>query len=134
MPHDVQSPSEVQLSTLVSGIINDAQELFKQQLALLRTEIKADFQKSRNAVQALAIGAGVGVIALILLSLMLVYLLHWASELSLWACFGVVGGAFAVLAGALILAGIKKFQSFNPLPDQSLQALKENLQWTTNLR
>jgi hypothetical protein len=135
MANDLHAPPETNITSLVTGIINDAQELFKQQLALVRSEIRSDLQRTREAVQAIAIGAGIAVIAVILLSFMLVYLLGWAVEaLPLWACFAIVGGVFAVISAVLIFAGVRKFRSFNPLPDQSLDALRENLRWTTNPR
>jgi hypothetical protein len=28
--------------------------------------------------------------------------------------------------------GMGKFNSFNPLPDETLQTMKENLEWKTN--
>jgi hypothetical protein len=34
--------------------------------------------------------------------------------------------------GALAFAGKKKFDSFNPLPDESAQVLKENIEWIAN--
>jgi len=34
----------------------------------------------------------------------------------------------------LFYAGKKRLDSFNPLPDQSVQALKENVQCLTNLK
>jgi hypothetical protein len=36
------------------------------------------------------------------------------------------------LGGVLVYTGVKKFQSFNALPDQSADAFMENLQWKTN--
>src|SRR5262249_22828206 len=138
MANDLPSPPEQgpSVTSLVSGIIDDVQELIKQQAALIRSEIRDDFRKTKEAVAAIAVGAGVAVLGVILLSLMAVYLLHWAFDpnLPLWGCFGIVGGGLGALGGALIYAGKKKFDSFNPLPDQSFQALKENLQWQTNPR
>lgn len=133
MANQLQTAPEPSMTSLVSGIIDDVQELIKQQADLIRSEIKDDMQKTKVAVSSMAAGAGVALLGVILLSLMAVYLLHWAApNLPLWACFGIVGGALAVAGGALIYAGKKKFDSFNPLPDQSFQALKENLQWQTN--
>jgi hypothetical protein len=133
MANEVQSPPEPQITALVSGIINDAQELFKQQVTLVRSEIRSDFQKTKQAVSALALGVGVAAMAAVLACLALVYLLHWAApDLPLWACYAIVGGVLAAVGGALIYAGVKKFESFNPLPDQSVEALQENLQWRTN--
>jgi hypothetical protein len=133
MANPVQTPPEPNLTVLVSGILNDAQELFRQQIALVRAEVRSDLQKTREAFSALAAGAAVAGVAFLLLCLMLVHLLHWAAPaLPLWACHAIVGGVLAAVGGALIYAGVKKFQSFNPLPDQSVEALRENLQWKTN--
>ena len=131
MAHEtVSPPAEGQSVTgLVSGILHDAQELFKQQVALARAEIKADLSRSIQAATLLAIGALVLVPAAFLLCNMFVYMLHELAGLSVWASYGIVGGACAVLGVVLIAVGIQRFRSFNPLPDQSVEALKENLQW-----
>ena len=94
MANDVQTPAEPNMTALVSGIVSDAQELFKQQVALFRAEIKADLQRTRRAVSALAVGVGVAAFAPFLLVLALVHLLHWAApeQLPLWACYAIVGG------------------------------------------
>jgi len=64
----------------------------------------------------------------IFLGLMLVYLLNWLfPELTLWGSFGIVGGAFAVLGSVFYLWGREKFASFDPLPDKSVEVLKETL-------
>ena len=125
-------PEGPSVTGLVSGIIQDAQELFKQQVALAKAEIKADFHRTVRAATALAVGAAAGVIAVFLLCNMLVYVLHELAGLSVWASYGIVGAAFAALAAVLIVAGVRRFQSFNPLPDQSVEAFKENVRWMTN--
>jgi len=106
--------------------------LIKQQFELLKHEVKEDFQKTRDATLMLGIGSVVALVGLIHLTLMLVYLLQWAApSLPLWACFGICGGLVVIVGGGLLYAGIHKFNSFNPLPDETAQALKENVQWIT---
>jgi hypothetical protein len=117
---------------LISGIVGDAQELVKQQVALVRAEIKADFQRTIQAAVMLAIGSLVAVPAVFLLCNMFVFMLHELAGLSTWASYGIVGGLFAVLSTVLIGVGIQRFRSFNPLPDQSVEAFKENVRWMTN--
>lgn len=63
---------------------------------------------------------------------MFVFMLHELAGLSVWASYGVVGGAFVVLAAVLVGVGIQRFRSFNPMPDQSVEAFKENVRWMTN--
>ena len=129
--NDVQNPPERSITTLVGGIIADLQQLIQQQFTMFRQEIRDDFRKTKEAALPLAVGVGISLAGSVLLLLMLPLLLHWTvPELSLWSCFGIVGGVLAVLGGVLVHAGIKKFQAFNPLPDQSVEALEENLQWT----
>jgi hypothetical protein len=132
---DVHSPPEPAVTTLVTGIINDAQELMKQQVALVRTEIADDFRKTKEGAVSLAFGAGSAFLAAVFVCLTVVYLIAWAApNLPVWACFAIVAGALVVVSAGLLVAGKKKFDSFNPLPDQSLEGIKENLQWKTNLR
>jgi hypothetical protein len=133
MANDVRTGTEPSVTALVTGIINDAQELIKQQLALVRTEIRDDLRKTKEASLSLAIGLGVAALGVLLLAFMLVHLLWWAApQVTLWGWFGIVGGVLAIVGASLIYAGSKKFETFNPLPDQSAQALKENVQWLTN--
>jgi len=117
---------------LVSGIIADAQELAKQQLALFRAEVKSDLRRTLQAAALLAAGAVAALPALILACFTVVYALHEPAGLPLWASFLIVAAAVAALSGALIGVGIQRFRSFNPLPDQSVEAFKENVRWMTN--
>jgi hypothetical protein len=129
---DVLGSSERSVTTLVSGIIADAQHLIQQQLAMFRQEIRDDLRKAGFAALSLAAGAGITLVGSVLLLLMLPLLLNWAvPELPLWSCFGIVGGVLAAFGGVLVYAGVKKFESVNPLSDKSVEAFKENFKWTT---
>ena len=133
MATETVTPPEGQSVTgLVSGIISDAQELLKQQVALVRAELKADFRRTLGAAALLAVGGVCAVPALFLVCNMFVFMLHELAGLSVWASYGIVGGAFVVLAVVLVGVGIQRFRSFNPMPDQSVEAFKENVRWMTN--
>jgi len=133
MATETVTPPEGQSVTgLVSGIISDAQDLFKQQVALVRAELKADFRRTVQAATLLAVGGVLVVPALFLVCNMVVFMLHELAGLSVWASYGIVGGVFLVLSAVLIGVGIQRFRSFNPLPDQSVEAFKENVRWMTN--
>jgi hypothetical protein len=132
-PETMTSPPEGQTVTgLVSGILQDTQELVKQQVALVRAELKADFQRGVRGAHLLASGALLLIPAVALLGNLFVYLLHELAGQSLWASYGIVGGAFALLGVVLVAVGVQHFRSFNPLPDQSVEAIKENVRWMTN--
>jgi len=129
----MQTSSEPSLTSIVSGIVGDFQELIKQQLALFKAELTSDFRKTRDASLVLVSG----VVALLfgsgLLCLMLVHLLDYAfaPHLPLWSCYLIVGGAVFALGAGLTAWGWKQFQSFHPLQSESVDAMKENLEWKT---
>jgi len=122
------------VAPLVTGIVDDLQELIKQNLTLFKVEVREDFKKTKEAAAALGAGIGLAIVGALHLTLMLVFLLWWAFNpgLPLWVCFAIVGGVFAGVGGALTFRGKKKLDSFNPLPDETAQALKENVQWIKN--
>lgn len=132
MATDLRNGPQPGVTALVTGIVHDVQELLAQQLALFKHEIESDFARTKEAAISLFVGLGIALVGSALLFLMLVHLLQWATELPLWACYGLVGGGLAVLGGALFYLGKKKFEAFNPLPDESVRALKENVQCLTN--
>jgi hypothetical protein len=132
MATEIVPPPEGQTVTaLVSGIVADAQELVKQQMAMVRAELRADFRRTVRAAVLLAVGGVLAIPAVLLVCNMLVYLLHEPGGLSIWASYAIVGGVFVVLSAILIGIGIQRFRSFNPLPDQSVEAFKENVRWMT---
>lgn len=124
--------------SMVNAILNDALKLVKQHLELFGIEIRSDYRKTKDAALYVASGMGLCLPGIILLCLMLVHLLHaMASQgatdpavIPLWACYGIVGALFAIPGLLLTYAGVKKFQSFNPLPDETVQRLIES--WDAN--
>lgn len=143
MPVEVQAPVEERsFTSLVTGIVNDVGDLIKQEFRFASAELKTDLRKTGEASRSLAIGIALAFLGLIPLLLMLVHLLHWLTipqggvseqaALPLWACYGIVGGLLAGGGAALAWAGKKKFDSFNPLPDETAKNIKENLEWITN--
>jgi hypothetical protein len=119
------------ITDLVSGIINDAQKLARQQVDMLKAEIKEDMARTK---QATAIG-GVAVTLLtvggLTLVAFLVELLHEQAHFSMWASCLIIGGI--LLAGGVVCGLVARnlFESFNPLPDKTVHALQENLTWKT---
>jgi len=143
MSNGVQSPPDPSLTGLVKGIITDLGDLIRHEIRFARAEIKSDFDKSKEAAAVLASGAAVALLGLLLLAWMLVHLLHWltipaevalrdAGRIPLWGCYGIVGAVLFAIGAALAMAGKKKFDSFNPLPDETAKTVKENVEWITN--
>jgi len=124
-----QGPS---MTSLVSGIINDGQELIKQQLTLFQNELTNDLRRTRDASIPLIIGGVVAGSAALFLFVTLALWIPWQwPSIPLWGGFGIITGIFAVVGVVLVIMGKIQFDAFNPLPDETVQGLKETVQWKT---
>jgi hypothetical protein len=135
MPDPNPTPAttnEASLTALVTGIVHDAEELFKQQMALFKTEMRQDYVRTKEAAISLGTGLGVAALGAIFLCFFVVYLLNWGLAIPLWGCYLIVGGVLCTAGVVLFFWGRSQFESFNPLPDQSVRAVKENVQWMRN--
>ncbi len=116
---------------LVSGIISDAQTLLRQQAEMLKAEVREDFQRSKRAAEFGAAGIVLTTVGALGLITALAYLLHEQYQFKMWASWGIVGGLFAVVGTACAVFSYNLLERFNPLPDKTFNALKENITWQT---
>jgi uncharacterized membrane protein YqjE len=130
--NDIQTTANPSMSSLVTGIISDVEELVKQQLTLFRSEVEKDVRKTKAAAIPLGLGVWCVLLGIAALCQMLVYLLQGATAIPLWGCYGLVGLVSAVVGGILTYVGMTKLESFNPLREESANALKENVQCLMN--
>jgi hypothetical protein len=141
MPEDLQSEGQPSLASLVGGIVNDAQQLIRQEVALARREIQDELNKIKTAALSVGVGVGVGLLGGLMLCFMLVHLLHWATgyrgevdpaAIPLWGCYGIVGALFLVISVMLFYIGKSKAQQVDLVPRQTVETMKENVQWIKN--
>lgn len=124
--------SEPSLASLVSGIVSDAQALIKQEMALARRELADELNKTKQATISLGVGAAIVALGGVLLAFMVVYLLHEEVQLSLWLSYLIVGGVLAIAGIALLLFARAKASEISLVPKQTVETLRENVQWIKN--
>ena len=142
MATDLQNPTDQSATSLVGGIIDDMQDLVKQQIQLTRKEINEELHKASEAAQLYLIGGAVLFFGFFFVGFALVHLIHWASSpaatdagrIPLWACHAILGIPLTVIGGGLAWLGRQKVKSINPLHNPATEALKENVRWATNAK
>jgi Putative Actinobacterial Holin-X, holin superfamily III len=123
---------ESTLAQLLTGLIQDAQKLLRQEVALATHEIRIEFWNTIRAVMFLGIGIGIAAIGGWLLILMLVHLLQALTALPLWVCYGIVGGLFAAGGVVLLVLGKRKLARLHLMPQKTVETMQENVQWIKN--
>jgi hypothetical protein len=140
MATEAEAPPKAEVAPLLRGIVNDMGDLLQQQLKFARAEIREDIRKTWSVTELFGVGAAVSLLGAFVLLFGLVHLLHWLTSpagtdpatLPLWACFGIIGGVILATGAVLFVVGRKKLDTFNPIPEQTVETVKENLEWITS--
>jgi hypothetical protein len=131
MPENVQSDAP-SMASLIGGIIQDAQRLVRQEVALARREMQVELDKAKTASVALGIGAGLCMLGAVFLCLMVVFLLHELDALPIWVSFLIVGGVLAIGGAIGLFVGIQQVRTISLVPPETAETLQENVQWLQN--
>ena len=120
---------DTSMAQLLSGIVGDAQELVRQEIALARQEIREEIGSAKDAGIQLAIAGAVlaigGLLLVLTLAQGLADLLNWP----IWAGYGVVGAVLAVVGYFLLSSAQKQIKEISPVPPKTVETIKENVEW-----
>jgi len=119
------------MTGLVSGIINDAQTLLRQQAEMLKAELREDFKRSKRAAEFGAIAIVLTTVGALGLVTALAYVLSEQLHVHMSTAWAIVGGLFTAIGVACGAFSYVLLERFNPLPDKTFNALKENVTWQT---
>ncbi len=116
------------VTAIVRGLLDDVRELFREEVALARAEVRQELANAKAAAVRFAIAAVLaavgGLFILTFCALGLASLLHWPA----WAGFIIVGVVLAIAGAALGLAGRKRLERVGALP-KTTESVKENAEW-----
>ena len=118
---------ERSISDLLQEILRNLQDMVRFEIRLAKTEMREEVRHAVTSSVWLATGA-VGLLsAWIFLLWTLAYAL--ATRMPMWAATLVIAGVMAVVSGALIMGGIRRARRIQPIPDRTVESVKENLAW-----
>jgi F0F1-type ATP synthase assembly protein I len=126
LPTEPKAP-EKSLGQLFSELTADLSTLMRKEVELAKVETKEEVSRAGKAGGMLGGGAFAGYFALLFLSFALAWLLDEWMHTAL--AFLIVGLLYAVVAAVLVVRGRARLQSVNPVPHQTVETLKEDVQW-----
>ena len=115
------------LGDLFGDLSREFGELVRTQTELAKTEIRAQTDKAKIAAGAFGGAALAGYMALVLLSFAVAWGL--SEVMPEGFAFLIVGVIYAVVAGVLYLRGRRQVEELNIVPEQTIESVKEDVQW-----
>ena len=136
MPVDYENASTTSTATLISGVVDDVQNLVKQQFQLARKEIERDIRKGKEAFFMFVGGGSLLLLAMFEFTLAIAHWIHWfsspvgteAASLPLWGCHAIVAGVFGILGSIVLAAASKIVSTIDPMNGPTAESLKENIE------
>jgi len=128
MSNDVQQPkAERSLGELLAELTREITTLVRQELTLAKAEMSQKVSRVGMDLAFLAAGGAVAYAGLLALVGALVAVLNlW---MPLWAAALLVGLIVVGIGGALVMKGIQALKREDLAPRQTLETLKEDVQW-----
>ncbi|HMV86890.1 MAG TPA: phage holin family protein [Blastocatellia bacterium] len=115
------------LGALLSELATQSASLVRDEVALARQEVAEKMKVFQSAVVVIAIGAVLGLVALLILCAAAVLAL--AQYIEPWQAALIVGGVFVVIAGITAVVGFGKLKQTSLKPEQTIETLEENKEW-----
>jgi hypothetical protein len=128
---DVRQPaSDAPLGELFSNLTSDMSQLLRDELALAKVELKEEIGKAGKAAGMFG-GAGLaGYMTIVLLSFAAAWGL--AEVMAIGWAFLIVAIVWAAAGAFLYLRGRSQLAEVDMKPEQTIDTLKEDVQWAKN--
>lgn len=126
-PRDVGS---VPVGQLMSKVAEDLSQLMRSELALAKLEVKDEAAKTGKAGAVLGGAVLAAWLTLLFASLALMYTLDALMPIG-WAAL-IVAALWGVAAAVLAVTGRNRIRQVNPVPERTMETVKEDVQWLQN--
>ena len=120
------------VGALLGRVTTDLSTLMRQEVALAKAELKEEATRAGKAGGLLGGAGAVGYLVLVFLSLALMFALGNVMDLG-WAAL-ITAVILGVVAAVLFVTGRSRLKQVDPKPEQTLETLKEDVQWARNRR
>ena len=125
MAHEPVLDTDPTIGRLVSDASRDVSHLIRNEIRLAKTEIQVSVKTGGVGIVLLAAAAFFVVMALIMLSIAIAYLINWNGEgLALHWAFLIVFGFYLLVAAVLGLVGVRKVKKVRA-PEKAIAQASE---------
>ena len=126
----MQDRDQRSLGTLFAELSTETSTLIRDEVALAKAEMSQKVAGIGMDVGRLVAGGAVAYAGL--LALIAALILALGEALPMWLSALLVGIAVAAGGAVLVRSGLARLKERNPLPEQTIQILKEDAAWLKN--
>ena len=126
----MQDRDQRSLGTLFAELSTETSTLIRDEVALAKAEMSQKVAGIGMDVGRLVAGGAVAYAGL--LALIAALILALGEALPMWLSALLVGIAVAAGGAVLVRSGLARLKERNPLPEQTIQTLKEDAAWLKN--
>jgi xanthine/uracil permease len=139
-PDTVEAKRDEQsIASLLRQLRDDTTKLFRQEMALAKTEMSEKANRVSRNLAYLAVGGAVAYGGVILLLVAVAAFVAWLLTLAdvsnwvaAWLGLLIVGAVVAAIGYALVQKAINRLKAESPVPEKTVETLKEDKQWAQN--
>src|SRR5688500_5400392 len=121
---------EPSIGELVASASRDASALIRNEIALVRSEVKVSVKAGGLGAALFAAAGFILLLGVIMASIALAYFIHMTGLHLAW-CFSIVFLLYALLAGLLAFVGYKKVRAVRP-PEKAIHQAQQTKNALTN--
>ena len=118
---------ERSVSDVLQDILRNLQDMVRSEIRLAKVEIREEVRRAVSSIVWIAAGTVGAVSAWIFLLWALAYAL--ATRMPMWGATLIVAVVMAAAAAALMMGGIQRAKRIQPIPERTVESVKENLEW-----
>ena len=118
---------ERSVADVLQDVLRNLQEIVRSEVRLARVEIRDETRRAVSSGMWIAAGVVGALSAWMFLLWTVAYLL--ATRISMWAATLVVAVVMACVGSVLLVGGIRRVKRIQPIPERTVESVKENLEW-----
>jgi multidrug transporter EmrE-like cation transporter len=117
--------TEHSITGLVRGVLDDARELIREEVALAKAEARVEISKATAAAAQFGAAAVAGWFALMFILCAVALGISAGLQWPVWTGFGIVGAVLAVAAAVMFFTARAAARRVEPMP-RTIESVKEN--------
>ncbi|MDQ4081057.1 MAG: phage holin family protein [Gemmatimonadota bacterium] len=132
--HAVHIDPDTKVTDLVGQLAQDSKRLVGDEILLAKLEVKEGVREGARGILWLSMAFGIGVIALVALTIALVSLLGRLADGNYWVGALVIGVVELAVGALLIMRGVRRFSEPSYTLGESREELRETVAWVAKER